>query len=156
MCHAHRGECGHVADAEEALLVAVAHRQHGLHRLAARALGQQRDLHPRGECEALRARVDVGRLGVEGRHGDGGRDEQVPLLHELAHVRAERAAPHVQALHFERARTRGFRLDIPAGTAVRFEPGQSRTVRLVAYGGKRVVYGFRGEVMGPLDEGAQP
>ena len=60
------------------------------------------------------------------------------------------------ALHFERARTRGFRLDIPAGTAVRFEPGQSRTVRLVAYGGKRVVYGFRGEVMGPLDEGAQP
>jgi urease subunit beta len=59
------------------------------------------------------------------------------------------------ALHFERARTRGFRLDIPAGTAVRFEPGQSRTVQLVAYGGKRVVYGFRGEVMGPLDEGEQ-
>ena len=53
-------------------------------------------------------------------------------------------------LRFERARTRGFRLDIPAGTAVRFEPGQSRDVRLVALAGDREVYGFRGEVMGPL------
>jgi urease subunit gamma/beta len=54
------------------------------------------------------------------------------------------------ALLFDRARTRGFRLDIAAGTAVRFEPGQSRTVDLVAYAGDRVVQGFRGEVMGPL------
>ncbi len=54
------------------------------------------------------------------------------------------------ALRFERARTRGFRLDIPAGTAVRFEPGQSRDVRLVALSGAREVYGFRGEVMGAL------
>jgi urease subunit gamma/beta len=55
------------------------------------------------------------------------------------------------ALEFDRAAARGFRLDIAAGTAVRFEPGQSRTVDLVAYDGARAVYGFRGEVMGPLD-----
>jgi urease subunit gamma/beta len=55
------------------------------------------------------------------------------------------------ALRFDRALTRGMRLAIPAGTAVRFEPGQSRTVELCPYGGERVVYGFRGEVMGPLD-----
>jgi urease subunit gamma/beta len=58
------------------------------------------------------------------------------------------------ALRFDRAQTRGFRLDIPAGTAVRFEPGQTRTVDLVAFDGARVVYGFRGDVMGPLDGGA--
>ena len=56
------------------------------------------------------------------------------------------------ALRFDRAQARGFRLDIPAGTAVRFEPGQTRTVDLVAYDGERVVQGFRGEVMGPLDK----
>jgi urease subunit gamma/beta len=56
------------------------------------------------------------------------------------------------ALKFDRAQAKGFRLDVPAGTAVRFEPGQSRTVDLVAYGGARVVQGFRGEVMGPLDK----
>ncbi len=55
-----------------------------------------------------------------------------------------------EALRFEREKTRGFRLDIPAGTAVRFEPGQTRTVALVAYGGKRVVHGFNGKVNGPL------
>ena len=54
------------------------------------------------------------------------------------------------ALDFDRAAARGRRLDIPAGTAVRFEPGQTRRVRLVAYGGARVVHGFRGEVEGPL------
>ena len=54
------------------------------------------------------------------------------------------------ALDFERPKARGFRLDIPAGTAVRFEPGQSREVRLVAFGGRREVYGFRQEIMGPL------
>lgn len=56
------------------------------------------------------------------------------------------------ALQFEREQTRGFRLNIAAGTAVRFEPGQSRTVELVAYGGERRVYGFRGDVMGQLEE----
>ena len=55
------------------------------------------------------------------------------------------------ALEFDRAAARGFRLDIAAGTAVRFEPGQTRTVDLVAYSGARVVHGFRGEIMGPLD-----
>jgi urease subunit beta len=54
------------------------------------------------------------------------------------------------ALRFDRAKARGFRLDIAAGTAVRFEPGQSRTVKLVALDGKRVVYGFQGKVMGKL------
>jgi urease beta subunit len=55
------------------------------------------------------------------------------------------------ALVFERQLARGFRLNIPAGTAVRFEPGQSRTVELVPYGGDRRVYGFRAAVMGALD-----
>src|ERR1700693_3414237 len=54
------------------------------------------------------------------------------------------------ALKFERAKTKGFRLDIPAGTAIRFEPGQSRSVRLVALAGKREVQGFRQEVMGKV------
>ena len=54
------------------------------------------------------------------------------------------------ALDFDREKTRGFRLDIAAGTAVRFEPGQSREVTLVPFGGKREVYGFRGLVMGKL------
>jgi urease subunit gamma/beta len=54
------------------------------------------------------------------------------------------------ALKFERAKAKGFRLDIPAGTAIRFEPGQTRSVRLVALGGKREVYGFRQEVMGQV------
>ena len=55
------------------------------------------------------------------------------------------------ALRFDREQTRGFRLNIAAGTAVRFEPGQERTVELVAYAGERKVYGFRGTVMGPLE-----
>jgi urease subunit beta len=54
------------------------------------------------------------------------------------------------ALRFDRAAARGFRLDIPAGTAVRFEPGQRRTVALVRYGGDGVVYGFNARVMGRL------
>jgi urease subunit gamma/beta len=53
-------------------------------------------------------------------------------------------------LDFDRAKARGMRLDIPAGTAVRFEPGQTREVRLVALGGDRIVYGFRQDVMGKL------
>src|SRR6185295_12169665 len=54
------------------------------------------------------------------------------------------------ALQFDRARARGHRLDIAAGTAVRFEPGQSRDVQLVPFAGKREVYGFQGKVMGKL------
>jgi urease subunit beta len=54
------------------------------------------------------------------------------------------------ALQFDRAAARGYRLDIPAGTAVRFEPGQTREVSLVPFAGKREVYGFRQQVMGKL------
>src|SRR5450830_1949358 len=53
------------------------------------------------------------------------------------------------ALRFERQAARGFRLNIAAGTAVRFEPGQARTVELVELAGDRIVYGFQGKVMGP-------
>jgi len=54
------------------------------------------------------------------------------------------------ALSFDREAARGFRLNIAAGMAVRFEPGQERTVELVELAGNRVVYGFNGKVMGPL------
>lgn len=57
------------------------------------------------------------------------------------------------ALQFDRANTRGYRLNIASGTAIRFEPGQSRTVELVALGGDRIVFGFAGRVMGALDSG---
>ena len=53
-----------------------------------------------------------------------------------------------EALSFDRKKTKGFRLNIASGTAVRFEPGQSRTVSLIRFGGKRKVYGFLGKVMG--------
>ena len=56
------------------------------------------------------------------------------------------------ALVFDRALTRGCRLDIPAGTAVRFEPGQSREVTLVPYAGRRRVFGFNGLIDGPLEQ----
>jgi urease subunit beta len=60
------------------------------------------------------------------------------------------------ALAFDRQAALGCRLDIPAGTAVRFEPGQSREVELIRYAGMRVVYGFNGMVMGPLPHVAVP
>jgi urease subunit beta len=56
-----------------------------------------------------------------------------------------------EALDFDREAAKGFRLDIPAGTAVRFEPGQAREVDLIAYQGKREVYGFNAKVQGGLD-----
>jgi urease subunit beta len=55
------------------------------------------------------------------------------------------------ALDFDRAATRGFRLDIPAGSAVRFEPGQSRNVTLVKIAGDRIIHGFGGKISGKLD-----
>jgi urease subunit beta len=58
------------------------------------------------------------------------------------------------ALQFERKAARGFRLNIPAGTAIRFEPGQTRSIELVALSGLREVYGFQGKIMGPLDKKA--
>ena len=57
-----------------------------------------------------------------------------------------------KALKFEREKTRGMRLNIPAGTAVRFEPGDEREVELVAYAGSREVYGFNAKVEGPLEK----
>lgn len=54
------------------------------------------------------------------------------------------------ALEFDREASKGYRLNIPAGTAVRFEPGQERTVELVAYAGNREIYGFNGKVMGKV------
>ncbi|MBO0710205.1 MAG: urease subunit beta [Acetobacteraceae bacterium] len=54
-------------------------------------------------------------------------------------------------LVFDRGKARGKRLDIPAGTAVRFEPGQEREITLIPYRGRRIVQGFRGEIMGSLD-----
>jgi urease subunit beta len=56
------------------------------------------------------------------------------------------------ALQFDRQQARGMRLDIPAGTAVRFEPGQSREVRLVPYAGRRCVFGFNGRTDGSLEQ----
>ena len=56
------------------------------------------------------------------------------------------------ALQFDRENTKGFRLNIPAGTAIRFEPGQNRQVELVAYSGSREVYGFNGKIMGKLEK----
>ncbi len=56
------------------------------------------------------------------------------------------------ALQFDRQASYGFRLNIAAGTAVRFEPGQARSVELVAFGGDRVVYGFNAQVMGKLEQ----
>ena len=61
-------------------------------------------------------------------------------------------AETIAALVFDREAARGFRLNIPAGTAVRFEPGQEREVELVALAGDRIVYGFTGAVMGGLDK----
>jgi len=55
------------------------------------------------------------------------------------------------ALAFDRDAAKGFRLNIAAGTATRFEPGQTRNIQLVAYAGDRVIYGFRGDVMGKLE-----
>lgn len=60
-----------------------------------------------------------------------------------------------RGLVFEREQTRGYRLDIAAGTAIRFEPGPPRTVTLVPYAGERSVSGFQGAIQGPLDKGTK-
>ncbi|OCH15773.1 urease subunit beta [Aliivibrio sp. 1S128] len=57
-----------------------------------------------------------------------------------------------EALKFDREPTKGFRLNIPAGMAIRFEPGQRRTIELVEFAGKREIYGFQGSVMGKIDD----
>ncbi|HSH13979.1 MAG TPA: urease subunit beta [Desulfurivibrionaceae bacterium] len=58
------------------------------------------------------------------------------------------------ALDFDRAKAKGYRLDVPAGSAIRFEPGQMREVTLIPFAGKREIYGFRQEVMGKLEDKA--
>ena len=75
-------------------------------------------------------------------HNTGDRPIQVGSHYHFAETNG--------ALQFDRAAARGYRLDIPAGTAVRFEPGQTREVSLIPFGGKREVYGFRQQVMGKL------
>ena len=92
-----------------------------------------------GELELNAGRATV-RLTVA---NTGDRPIQVGSHYHFAETNA--------ALAFERTKARGYRLNIAAGTAVRFEPGQSRTVELVALAGARIVYGFTGAVMGPLD-----
>lgn len=77
----------------------------------------------------------------------GDRPVQVGSHYHFAEVNA--------ALVFDRSLARGCRLDIPAGTAVRFEPGQSREVSLIPFAGARRIYGFSGGVMGPLESGTE-
>ena len=87
--------------------------------------------------------LNVGRPSIEvavTNHGD--RPVQVGSHYHFHEVN--------QSLSFDRERTRGYRLNIAAGTAVRFEPGQKRTVSLVALGGDRIVFGFQGRIMGAL------
>jgi len=104
-----------------------------------------------GEIETLDSPIEIN-AGRERREievaNTGDRPVQVGSHYHFAEVNP--------ALRFERAQARGFRLDVAAGTAVRFEPGQTRRVRLVAYAGARRIYGFRGEVMGALNQGAKP
>ena len=91
-----------------------------------------------GDIE-LNAGLPVLRLNVA---NSGDRPVQVGSHYHVAEVNP--------GLVFDRAAARGMRLDIPSGTAMRFEPGQTREVQLVPYAGTRTVIGFRGEVMGPL------
>jgi urease subunit beta len=91
-----------------------------------------------GEIE-LNAGREATRLTVS---NSGDRPVQVGSHYHFAETNA--------ALQFDRAAARGLRLDIPAGTAVRFEPGQTREVQLVPYGGDRAVWGFNKMVMGQL------
>ena len=87
--------------------------------------------------------LNVGRVAISLKVANtGDRPIQVGSHYHFAEANA--------ALDFDRKAVLGHRLDIPAGTAVRFEPGQSREVSLVPYTGARIVYGFRREVMGPL------
>ncbi len=87
--------------------------------------------------------LNAGRKTIKVRVGNGGdRPIQVGSHYHFYETNV--------ALKFDRPATRGFRLNIPAGTAVRFEPGQEREVELVAYAGEGVVYGFNAKVMGKL------
>lgn len=99
-----------------------------------------------GEILAMEGELElnVGRATVELRVANSG-DRPIQVG---SHYHFHEVNP---ALVFDRAAARGFRLNIVAGTAVRFEPGQTKTVELVALAGDRIVYGFNGAVMGPLE-----
>ncbi len=94
----------------------------------------------RDEPVALNAGLRTQRVSVQ---NTGDRPVQVGSHYHFAETN--------RALLFDRAQARGSRLNIPAGSAVRFEPGQRRTVELVAFAGERRVYGFQGQVMGALE-----
>jgi urease beta subunit len=95
-------------------------------------------------CEAGAIAINAGRETLTLRVANtGDRPVQVGSHYHFAEVNP--------ALHLDRAAARGFHLNIAAGTAVRFEPGQEREVELVAYAGARRVFGFRGAIMGDLD-----
>jgi urease subunit beta len=94
-------------------------------------------------CEAGHIDINVGRKTLKVKVANSG-DRPIQVG---SHYHFFETNP---ALRFERDATRGFRLNIAAGTAVRFEPGQEREVELVEFGGDRRVYGFRGDVMGKI------
>ena len=94
-------------------------------------------------CEDGHIELNVGRKTLVVKVGNTG-DRPIQVGSHYHFFEANRA------LRFERAATKGFRLNIGAGTAVRFEPGQEREVELVEYAGDRIVYGFDGQVMGKL------
>ncbi len=98
-----------------------------------------------GEIQAAEGRIElnVGRKTLTLRvENSGDRPVQVGSHYHFYEVNP--------ALNFEREQTRGYRLNIASGTAVRFEPGQGREVELVEYAGTKTIYGFRGDVMGSL------
>jgi urease subunit beta len=94
-------------------------------------------------CEAGDIQINVGRKTLKLKVANTG-DRPIQVGSHYHFFETNRA------LRFERASTRGFRLNIAAGTAVRFEPGQEREVELVALGGAREVFGFDGQIMGKL------
>ena len=94
-------------------------------------------------CEAGHIDINVGRKTLKVRVANSG-DRPIQVG---SHYHFFETNP---ALRFERAPTRGYRLNIAAGTAVRFEPGQEREVELVEFAGDRIVFGFRGDVMGEI------
>ena len=95
-------------------------------------------------CESGHVELNAGRPTVRLKVGNTG-DRPIQVGSHYHFFETNRA------LRFDRALARGFRLNIAAGTAVRFEPGQEREVELVAFGGDRMVFGFAGQVMGALE-----
>ena len=95
-------------------------------------------------CESGHVDINVGRATIKLTVGNTG-DRPIQVGSHYHFFETNRA------LRFDRAAARGFRLNIAAGTAVRFEPGQEREVELVALAGDRMVYGFDGQVMGALE-----